>query len=118
MVLLSSAASFAAPDSLPAPVATALDRAKVPREAVVAVVQEVGTVRPRLTWQAEQPVNPASLMKLLTTYAALELLGPAWTWSTPVWLHLLNELEEMSPLGQLCCLSIIYKFEKESGTIH
>lgn len=87
VVLLSSAASFAAPDSLPAPVAAALDRAKVPRDAVVAVVQEVGSTRPRLTWQAEQPVNPASLMKLLTTYAALELLGPAWTWSTPVWLQ-------------------------------
>ena len=25
-------------------------------------------------------------MKLLTTYAALDLLGPAFTWSTPVWL--------------------------------
>jgi D-alanyl-D-alanine carboxypeptidase/D-alanyl-D-alanine-endopeptidase (penicillin-binding protein 4) len=26
-------------------------------------------------------------MKLLTTFAALELLGPAWTWNTPVWLQ-------------------------------
>jgi D-alanyl-D-alanine carboxypeptidase/D-alanyl-D-alanine-endopeptidase (penicillin-binding protein 4) len=26
-------------------------------------------------------------MKLLTTYAGLELLGPAWTWRTPVWLQ-------------------------------
>ena len=25
-------------------------------------------------------------MKLLTTYAALDLLGPAWSWTTPVWL--------------------------------
>jgi D-alanyl-D-alanine carboxypeptidase/D-alanyl-D-alanine-endopeptidase (penicillin-binding protein 4) len=31
-------------------------------------------------------VNPASLTKLLTTYAALDRLGPAWTWATPVWL--------------------------------
>ena len=77
----------AAADALPAPVASALERAKVPRDAVVAVVQEVGGSRPRLVWQAEQPVNPASLMKLLTTFSALELLGPAWTWSTPVWLQ-------------------------------
>jgi D-alanyl-D-alanine carboxypeptidase len=29
-----------------------------------------------------QPMNPASAMKLVTTYAALELLGPAYTWKT------------------------------------
>ena len=79
--------SRAAPDALPANVVAALDRAKVPRESVVAMVHEVGGARPRLAWQAEQPVNPASLMKLLTTFSALELLGPAWAWSTPVWLQ-------------------------------
>jgi D-alanyl-D-alanine carboxypeptidase/D-alanyl-D-alanine-endopeptidase (penicillin-binding protein 4) len=26
-------------------------------------------------------------MKLVTTYAGLELLGPAFTWATPVWLQ-------------------------------
>ena len=71
----------------PAEVDAALVRAKVPAEAVVAVVQEVGATRPRLAWQPDQAANPASLMKLLTTYAALELLGPAWTWTTPVWLQ-------------------------------
>jgi D-alanyl-D-alanine carboxypeptidase/D-alanyl-D-alanine-endopeptidase (penicillin-binding protein 4) len=59
----------------------------VPAESLVVMVQEVGSRRARLAWQAEQPVNPASLMKLFTTFAALELLGPAWTWSTPVWLQ-------------------------------
>jgi D-alanyl-D-alanine carboxypeptidase/D-alanyl-D-alanine-endopeptidase (penicillin-binding protein 4) len=59
----------------------------VPAEAVVAIVQEVGSSRPRLAWQPDQPVNPASLMKLVTTFAALEQLGPAWTWNTPVWLQ-------------------------------
>ena len=72
---------------LPPEVAASLARANLPREAMVAVVQEVGSTRPRLAWQPEQPVNPASLMKLLTTFAALELLGPAWSWSTPVWLQ-------------------------------
>jgi len=73
--------------SLPPPVAAALDRARLPRDALVALVQEVGSNRPRLVWQTERPVNPASLMKLLTTDAGFDLLGPAYTWSTPVWLQ-------------------------------
>ena len=72
---------------LPNDVVVALDRARLPRESLVAVVQEVGSTRSRLAWQADQAVNPASLMKLLTTFAALELLGPAWSWNTPVWLQ-------------------------------
>ncbi|MES3013599.1 MAG: D-alanyl-D-alanine carboxypeptidase/D-alanyl-D-alanine-endopeptidase [Pseudomonadota bacterium] len=87
LALLIPVPSFATSDALPAPVSAALERAKVPRESVVAMVQDVGSAHPRLVWQADQPVNPASLMKLLTTYAALELLGPAWTWATPVWLQ-------------------------------
>ena len=79
--------AHAAADALPAPVAAALDRARLPRDAVVAMVQEVGGTRPRLAWQIDRPVNPASLTKLLTTFASLELLGPAWRWSTPVWLQ-------------------------------
>ena len=77
----------AAPRGLPSEVEAALDEARLPREALVAVVQEVGATGTRLTWQAQKPVNPASLMKLVTTSAALELLGPAWSWSTPVWLQ-------------------------------
>jgi D-alanyl-D-alanine carboxypeptidase/D-alanyl-D-alanine-endopeptidase (penicillin-binding protein 4) len=30
-------------------------------------------------------MNPASVMKLLTTYAGLELLGPAYTWKTEIY---------------------------------
>jgi D-alanyl-D-alanine carboxypeptidase/D-alanyl-D-alanine-endopeptidase (penicillin-binding protein 4) len=73
--------------ALPRPVEAALARGGVPREAMVAWVQEVDAARPRLAFQPDKPVNPASLMKLVTTFAALELLGPAYTWSTPVWLQ-------------------------------
>ena len=74
--------------TLPPEVATAMDRARVPREALSVVVQELGrSGAPRLSWQAQAEVNPASLMKLFTTYAALDLLGPAWMWRTPVWLQ-------------------------------
>jgi len=84
-----AAVAARAAEALPPGVATALDRSKLPRDAFVAMVQEVGAgaVAPRLTWRSEQPVNPASLMKLLTSYAALETLGQAWSWTTPVWLQ-------------------------------
>jgi D-alanyl-D-alanine carboxypeptidase/D-alanyl-D-alanine-endopeptidase (penicillin-binding protein 4) len=79
--------AHAAPGPLPPDVEAALQRAGVPRESMVVVVQEVGAPAPRLAWQPRQPVNPASLMKLLTTTAALDLLGPAWSWTTPVWVQ-------------------------------
>jgi D-alanyl-D-alanine carboxypeptidase/D-alanyl-D-alanine-endopeptidase (penicillin-binding protein 4) len=80
-------AAVAAPRAVPIEVEAALERAGVPADALVVMVQEVGSRRARLAWQPERAVNPASLMKLFTTYAALDLLGPAWTWTTPVWLQ-------------------------------
>ncbi|MGL6110811.1 MAG: D-alanyl-D-alanine carboxypeptidase/D-alanyl-D-alanine endopeptidase [Rubrivivax sp.] len=73
--------------ALPPEVDQALQRARVPRDALSVVLQEAGTAHTVLTHQAHTPVNPASLAKLLTTLAALDQLGPAWTWTTPVWLH-------------------------------
>ncbi len=80
------ASARAAPDGLPAEVGAALVRAKIPADALVAIVEEVGSNRTALSLQPDRPVNPASLMKLVTTFAALELLGPAWRWTTPLWL--------------------------------
>lgn len=80
-------ACFAAPLSteaaeLPGPVATALARAGIPQSAAAFYVHEIGAAPPLLAIGAERPLNPASTIKLLTTYAALELLGPAYTWPT------------------------------------
>jgi D-alanyl-D-alanine carboxypeptidase/D-alanyl-D-alanine-endopeptidase (penicillin-binding protein 4) len=70
---------------LPPEVVAALARAKVPRDAVaLLVVDAEGKSPPRLSHRANVAVNPASVMKLVTTYAALDLLGPAFTWRTPV----------------------------------
>ena len=85
----------AAPASeLPAEVSAALARSKLPREALsvlVLPVEEEGRGKasglPRLSHRAEVSVNPASLMKLVTTSAALELLGPSFTWRTPVYVE-------------------------------
>jgi serine-type D-Ala-D-Ala carboxypeptidase/endopeptidase (penicillin-binding protein 4) len=48
-------------------------------------VQEVGAEHPLLEYNADVPRNPASTQKLLTTFAALELLGPAYTWHTELY---------------------------------
>lgn len=80
------ASQAAAATSLPPQFESALQRAHVPAAAVSVVLQEVGSARPVLAYNARQPMNPASLTKLLTTLAAFDQLGPAWTWSTPVWL--------------------------------
>jgi serine-type D-Ala-D-Ala carboxypeptidase/endopeptidase (penicillin-binding protein 4) len=78
-------ATAATAQTLPPEVDAALQRAKVPREAVTMLVADVqGKTPTRLSHRANVPVNPASVMKLVTTYAALDLLGPAFTWSTPV----------------------------------
>ena len=72
----------AEPAALPAPLAKALGRAGIPESAAAFYVHEVGAARPLLAAGADQSLNPASTIKLLTTYAALELLGPAYTWKT------------------------------------
>ena len=68
--------------SLPAPVAKALREANVPQSSVSIAVQELGARRPALALNPGSARNPASVMKLVTTYAALELLGPAYRWTT------------------------------------
>lgn len=79
--------SAALAQALPPEVDAALSRAKVPRDAVSLLVLDAeGQSPPRLSHRAEVPMNPASVMKLVTTYAALDLLGPAYTWQTPVYL--------------------------------
>lgn len=82
---LASAASPAmAAEELPAEIREILDRNDVPPAAVSLLAYEPGAAKPRLQFQAEQPRNPASVMKLFTTYAALEGLGPGHTWQTRI----------------------------------
>src|SRR5437868_5513229 len=71
---------------LPRPAAQALRAAGIPASAVSAWVQEVGASRPTLAVRAEAPRNPGSVMKLVTTFAALELLSPAYRWKTEAYL--------------------------------
>ena len=73
---------------IPAAVDAELARAKVPRDAVALLVLDAHNpaAPPRLSHRAGAPMQAASVIKLVTTFAALELLGPAYTWSTPVYI--------------------------------
>ncbi len=77
-----SAASVLFAAELPPPVAKALKEAEIPVAHTAIVIRGVDAGEPRLSINGGQPMNPASAMKLLTTYAAFEILGPAYTWTT------------------------------------
>jgi D-alanyl-D-alanine carboxypeptidase/D-alanyl-D-alanine-endopeptidase (penicillin-binding protein 4) len=74
-----------AAQALPPGVRAALAQTGLPESAVAIYVQDVAQPEPMLTLNAEAAVNPASTIKLLTTFAALDLLGPAFAWSTEVY---------------------------------
>ena len=88
-LLSSLSVSFAHNVALPAPVIAALQRAKVPVEALHVVVMEANGSQKTaalLSHQATTSINPASLSKLATTVVALDLLGPTFVWRTPVYI--------------------------------
>jgi D-alanyl-D-alanine carboxypeptidase/D-alanyl-D-alanine-endopeptidase (penicillin-binding protein 4) len=71
---------------LPATVVRAFRQAGIPASAVGAYAQEVIAGRTLFVQNGMTPLNPASTMKLVTTQAALQLLGPAYTWKTAAYL--------------------------------
>jgi len=73
-------------DPLPVAVREELKKANIPLSGVSIVVQQAQAPMPLLALNAERPMNPASTMKLLTTFAGLEMLGPAYQWKTEVYL--------------------------------
>lgn len=72
-------------EGLPPEIGRVLSERRVPAASLSVFVQEIGAPEPLLAHNADVPRNPASTMKVLTTYAALELLGPAYTWHTKVY---------------------------------
>ena len=71
---------------LPRPVARAFLDAGVPLSGVSIVVREAGAPGPLFTHAADRSMSAASVMKLVTTFAALELLGPDYRWKTEAYL--------------------------------
>jgi serine-type D-Ala-D-Ala carboxypeptidase/endopeptidase (penicillin-binding protein 4) len=70
---------------LPVAVADALKQVGIPKQNVSVYVQAVEAVTPILNHNADKSMNPASVMKLITTYAALDLLTPTYRWKTEIY---------------------------------
>jgi len=70
---------------LPPGIKRVLDGLGIPETDVSILIEEAGTGTTVLEHLPEVPRNPASVMKLVTTYSALEILGPAWVWPTEVY---------------------------------
>jgi D-alanyl-D-alanine carboxypeptidase/D-alanyl-D-alanine-endopeptidase (penicillin-binding protein 4) len=81
-----SSAPLLAAETLPSPVAQALTRAGLPLSSAALFVQSVDGQQPLASYNAAAAMNPASTMKLVTAFAALELLGPTHTWKTEAYL--------------------------------
>src|SRR5688572_12083609 len=78
--------SLQADDHLPTVVSNALVYRDLPAESLSLYVEDLRSGKPVLVWNEDEPRNPASVMKLLTTLVALDLLGPTYTWKTDVYL--------------------------------
>ena len=72
---------------LPPELAQAIRTAGLDPSQVGLAAIEVAEGRPLASWNADRPFNPASTMKLLTTFAALSILGPDYRWHTRAYLR-------------------------------
>ena len=70
---------------LPSPARAVLERQSVPDSDVSIVVRDVSSGASLIELNPAVPRAPASTMKLLPTWAALDLLGPAYSWKTRAW---------------------------------
>lgn len=85
--------------TLPLPVVQALKLAHIPLGSIGVEVREVNARTPLISVNSKQSMNPASTMKLLTTYAGLELLGPSYSWKTEAYID--GKLEQGVLYGDL-----------------
>ena len=78
--------------AIPTSVSTSLERNQIPLDAFSAAVLEIEPgqagkhlAKKVLDWRANEPMNPASTMKLLTTLSSLDILGPQYRWRTNIY---------------------------------
>ena len=83
--LLLAAPLVASEPFLPPPVEKRLAYRQVPEAATSIYVEDLETGEVVVRWNENVPRNPGSTIKLLTTLAALDILGPTYTWRTDIY---------------------------------
>lgn len=96
LLLGGSMAAFA---GLPPDFVRAMREADIPLTDVTVMVQPVDSRQPVLSHRSTEAVNPASVMKVLTSIVALEKLGPAFVWKTELWP--VGEIRNRTLIGDL-----------------
>jgi serine-type D-Ala-D-Ala carboxypeptidase/endopeptidase (penicillin-binding protein 4) len=82
LALLSS--PFVRADPLPEQLSQALIQSGLPDSHIGLLIQDLAATSPELAHGEGRSLNPASVMKLLTTLVALDTFGPAHSFKTSV----------------------------------
>ena len=85
-----SGGAIAAQAALPDSVSRAAASLGLPESTISIWVSPAAGGDPVLSFNSDVPRNPASTLKVVTTYAALEGLGPAYRWKTSVFIDQLD----------------------------
>jgi D-alanyl-D-alanine carboxypeptidase/D-alanyl-D-alanine-endopeptidase (penicillin-binding protein 4) len=72
----------AAAAEVPAPLTAVISAQRLPQSAVSFAIVDPDSGRLAFGLNPDTPRSPASTIKVVTTFAALDLLGPAFTWQT------------------------------------
>lgn len=68
--------------ALPPTLVQAMKRARIPDRNISILVRDANSDEPVIDLNGDQPRSPASTIKVLTTFVALDSLGPSYTWKT------------------------------------
>jgi serine-type D-Ala-D-Ala carboxypeptidase/endopeptidase (penicillin-binding protein 4) len=80
-----TALPFGSIAAVPADITQAIAAQRLPTSAVSFIILEADSGHVVMSQNADTPRSPASTIKTVTTFAALDMLGPAYIWQTRAW---------------------------------
>jgi serine-type D-Ala-D-Ala carboxypeptidase/endopeptidase (penicillin-binding protein 4) len=86
-VFAAGSAAAPAPAPVPAAIMQVMAAQHLPSNALSFVIVDADTGRVVMSHNPDTPRSPASTVKTVTTFAALDMLGPAFVWQTRALLH-------------------------------